>query len=246
MNSSASYVSRDNSTWIKGLLTVLIIMGHDMVFTIPLNGHGVMSYFYTFHIQGFFILPFLYGIRAERYSSRRLLDTVVRYYWPYFILVTVFMVANGIMDGFSGFNAGNILRMYFSCTGSSIKEMCGIQIFWFLPSMMTLVLLKELYYRNGRILRAVLLAISVGCIAISVFSNTSYTCRETWRTVASFVPSGGANALQMLAQGVLLRYIVQEIQDKGCFIPALAAGILCFCRRYCSVFHLGRALYRLF
>ena len=228
MNSSISYVSRNNSAWIKGVLTILIILGHDMVFTIPLNDFGVMSYLYSFHIQGFFILPFLYGIKEEKYTSRSAINTITRFYWPYIMLVTIFMAGYGCFSGFSNFNRDNVLKLYLLCSGNSIRQMCGIQIFWFLPAMMSLVLLKELFYRSGTAVKIPLLVLSIFYIGASIYSNASYEINGIWRHTISFIPFGGGYALQMLAQGVVLRWIVEKIEYRQWYKKSLIISIICF------------------
>ena len=228
MNSSTSYVSRNNSTWIKGLLTVLIILGHNMVFTIPSNDYGIMSYLYTFHIQGFFILPFLYGIKNDKYTFHSAINTVTRFYWPYLILVTIFMIGYGSLTNFSNCNLDNILRLYILCSGNSIKQMCGIQIFWFLPAMMSLVLLKELFYRNGAAVQISLFILSILYIGSSIYSNTSYEIKDMWQHTISSIPFGGGYALQMLAPGIILRRITENIEYRQWHKKSLIISIICF------------------
>ena len=228
MNSSISYVSRNNSTWIKGVLTILIILGHNMVFTIPLNDYGVMSYLYTFHIQGFFILPFLYGIKNEKYTFHAAVNTVTRFYWPYLILVTIFMIGYGSLTNFSNGNLENILELYILCSGNAIKQMCGIQIFWFLPAMMSLVFLKELFYRNGAAVKISLFILSILYIGGSICSNTSYENKDIWRHAVSFIPFGGGYALQMLAPGIILRQITENIEYRQWYKRSFIISIICF------------------
>ncbi len=228
MNSRTSYVGRQESIWIKGFLTLLIILGHDVVFTVPLRGYGVMSWLYTFHIQGFFILPFLYGISTEAYSVVRLKDTAVRFYWPYFLLTTVFAVGLGAATGFRNFTFERLLHLYVFCDGATIREMCGVQIFWFLPSMMSTMLLKELYYRNKVCVRIFLLVLSVVYIACDIYANVSYASFPAWNSIVANIPLGGGNAIQMLLLGVLLRRIYSLIDRHQCYMPAFVLSLICF------------------
>lgn len=139
MNSNTSYINREHSIWVKGILSILIVLGHDMVFTIPLQEYGVMSFLYMFHIQVFFILPFLYGIDNHSYTKERLKNTIIRFFWPYLLLVTLFVVGYNIVTLFSHFSIRGLFRLYVFCDGITIRQMCGVQIFWFLPSMMCTV-----------------------------------------------------------------------------------------------------------
>lgn len=230
MNCNRSLLSRECSCWIKGLLTLFIILGHDMMFTIPLNRYGAMSFLYLFHIQGFFILPFLYGISAKPYTAHRAADTLVRFYWPYGLLVTMMMLGVGLLSsrGASMMPAG-LAGLYLFCDSASIRQLCGVQIFWFLPSMLVMVLLRELYYRTNRYVRFLLLAASVGMMVASVYANTSWQASAAVSGVTRHLPLGMGYALRMLAMGVVLRAWMERVEESGGYRKALmlsAGGFL--------------------
>lgn len=221
MNCNKSLLSKEYSTWIKGLLTLFIILGHDMVFTIPLNEYGVMSFFYLFHIQGFFILPFLYGTDARPYTVGRVKDIFVRFYWPYFLLVTVMLFGGALcsrslmitLEGFAG--------IYLFGDSVSIKQLCGVQILWFLPSMLTMVLLKELYYRTNRLVRFLLFVLSVLSMASFVYASTSYCASSSVSVVMRHLPLGIGYAIRMLAMGVVLRTWMEVVEKSKGYKTAL-------------------------
>lgn len=226
MSCNKSLLNRDYSTWIKGVLTLFIILGHNMVFTMPLKDYGVMSYFYMFHIQGFFILPFLYGTYTKRDLKVRLKDVAVRFYWPFFLLVSGMTLVYGSINHFSGFTWEKLTELFLSCNGYIIKQMCGIQIFWFLPSMMMCVLLKEVYYRGGVMMRFLLLSISLAYTISAIHANTSYLAAIWFVNTNRYFPLGAGYAIQMLAIGVSLRALVNYINTTKCHRSAfiLSAG----------------------
>lgn len=207
---------------------MLIILGHDMTFTIPLNGYGVMSYFYTFHIQGFFLLPFLYGIGKGNYTAHKLGTTVIRLYWPYFILSTLLLLINGCLSGLDRINFATVARLYLLCDSVTLRQVCGLQILWFLPAMLSLVLLKELYYRNNRVVKVALLVISAVCILLSIWSNSSYYAYEQWHRIYAMFPLGLMYALQMLPLGIVLRWSIALIDKHNLHKAALTISILAF------------------
>lgn len=51
------YIDRDTSSVIKGVLIILIVMGHNKVLCSTDNKGA--DYLYLFHVICFFILPFL-------------------------------------------------------------------------------------------------------------------------------------------------------------------------------------------
>lgn len=232
MNYNKSLLNREYSTWIKGFLTFFIILGHNIVFTTPLSEYGVMSFFYLFHIQGFFILPFLYGVDTKPYTSRRIKDTIMRFYWPYGVFVTFMMLGVGVATRFSNVTWEGLGRLYVFCDAISIKQMCDIQVFWFLPSMMMTVLLKELYYRTNRHIRFILFSISFAFVIYTVYANTSYQAQSTSTCITRHLPLGMGYAIQMLAMGVVLRSLIDYIEKiqgyKLAFVLSTSGFLICF------------------
>ena len=57
------YIDRDTSSVIKGVLIILIVIGHNKVLCSTDNKGA--DYLYLFHVICFFILPFFYDIKKE-------------------------------------------------------------------------------------------------------------------------------------------------------------------------------------
>lgn len=228
MNSSTSYIGKEHSIWIKGILTILIVLGHNMIFTIPLREHGAMSFLYLFHIQVFFILPFLYGIDKQPYTKSRFKNTIIRFFWPYLLLVTLFAFSYNIATSDSQFSIQALLRLYVFCDSTTIRQMCGVQIFWFLPSMMCLVLLKELYYRNNLLVRCLLLFLSLTFIGLTIYSRTSYVAYSSWSNILQCIPLGGGYAVSLLVLGVVSRCIVAQIVRHKWYLETALICTICF------------------
>lgn len=226
-----SLLSRVHSTWIKGLLTILIILGHDVVFTESLKEYGVMSYLYLFHIQGFFLLPFLYGIKGDRNAR----DLFVRFYWPFFWLVSLALLIRGLLTEFNDLSFGSLFRLYLICDASSIREVCGIQVFWFLPSMMMTMMLMDQYYKSSTLFRSLILIMSLTLMACDIYSNTSYQNRELL-SFLNKMPLGSSYALVMLGLGVTFRYIFARVVNNNAYGMALIISFIGFI--ICSVCYL--------
>ena len=96
MKDSISLISINESTALKGLLIFLIVLGHNMIFTyyvLPYNG---MAYLYSFHIQAFFILPFLYD--SKILNVKRIKDYFFRLYWPFIIISIILYICRIIYN----------------------------------------------------------------------------------------------------------------------------------------------------
>ena len=65
------YLTRDESNIIKGILILLIVLGHNHFL---MDGEYVrlQIQLYKFHVIEFFILPFFYKMKPERYHCQEL------------------------------------------------------------------------------------------------------------------------------------------------------------------------------
>lgn len=187
-----------------------------------------MSYLYTFHIQNFFILPFLYGISTTPFTSEELSTMVIRLYWPYFIISTLFMICYGCFNNLSHTTFADIIRLYVICDNDTIKRLCGLQVLWFLPSMMSTMLLKELFYRNNKSVRTILLVLSFTYIICTVWSNTSYHANLQYKQIASNMPFGCGYALQILPLGVITRLVIEKMEQNKQYNRALIINVALF------------------
>lgn len=216
---SCSYIGRDESVWIKGFLTFLIVLGHNMTFTLPLNKWGVMSYLYTFHVHGFFLLPFLYG--SSPLTIGRVLRQAVRLYWPFFILATAMTVVFGLFTHFEHFSCVNLLKLY-TCSGiASLRIMCGYMALWFLPVMFVVLVLKDVYYGSDRFIRSLLMWSS---LFLHAYAWAGYWLALPVIPDYLFVP---VTALRYLSLGVCCRAIMAWVNGKRA-VPVFAVCLFLF------------------
>lgn len=81
-------VSREESNAIKGLLILLIALGHNSILSFAWDGcEPVEAYFhrnwlYQFHVYVFFMLPFIYN--EQPYRKGNLRKYAVRMLWLIF------------------------------------------------------------------------------------------------------------------------------------------------------------------
>ena len=212
MDSTISYIKTSESTAIKGFLIFLIILGHNMIFTHYTEPVQGMGYLYCFHIQAFFILPFLYG--AKPLTKERLANYFIRLYWPYLLLTTILSVIYSNFYLQKEFDFWGILRMFITGDVDLIKQYCGIQIFWFMPAMFSLSVLKDWFYNSNKVVRAVLLLFS--CIAnVFLFLASDYGYYyEISTDIRSVIPFGLYLGISYLVFGVFVRWIVGKLKER--------------------------------
>lgn len=150
-----SLISREASTGIKGLLIFLIILGHNNLFST--ESRIGMVYLYTFHIQAFFMLPFLYP--HKELSFNRIRNYIARLYYPYIFLFIILSILNLFITKYGiiqqpplyplSYIHNYTLEFFLTLingNGYNIDFFTGLQFLWFLPVMFSMNILKDYYY----------------------------------------------------------------------------------------------------
>lgn len=149
------YVSlnREESGAIKGLLIFLIILGHNAIFTQSLS--GAFEYLYMFHVQVFFIIPFMYKTTKSISYSDSIRKNFVRLYYPFILfflfLSLLFFISNGSNVDLNKLNiaydSDSDLYYFINTliTGNFylIDYFAGFQYLWFLPVMFSMSVIKD-------------------------------------------------------------------------------------------------------
>lgn len=158
-----SYVTKRQSTVIKGLLILLIVLCHNYFFTIATVEFELMTYFYMFHITGFFILPVLYG--GKKLSADRLKTYAVRYLWPFFLLAGIFYIGYSCIYLHRGFDIKILFKILIFNDSTILKEYCGFQVLWFLPAMFATLVVRDLYFMGGKLAKLIICLLTIAVVA---------------------------------------------------------------------------------
>ena len=122
-------ISRDESGAIKGLVILLIVIGHCK--GIVENPKNIYFWLYSFHVQQFFILPWLYPFKNKS-TKDVFITSAIRMVIPYVIFYTFsYFVFNLVMS--SGGEKPDFFNAFFSVDADKIGKTVGIQAIWFLP-----------------------------------------------------------------------------------------------------------------
>ena len=163
-----SGLSRNQSATIKGLLILLIMLGHnDLLMTDPASGgkRFVFQWLYSFHVYCFFILPFLYG--KKPLSVKRFADNVFRFWISYFWIFMLCLIANALFTkGIMSFS--DYFYAFFIGDKPILKEVVGFYFPWFLPAMFSVLLFKGIADHKRWIGMTVFL-LSICCQAAYIF-----------------------------------------------------------------------------
>lgn len=129
-------LDRSESTAIKGLLILLIVLGHNQLL-LPHGSAGFM-WFYLFHVTCFFILPFFYGGQAKKPTWRHISDLIVRTWWPYLITAIATWLVAGGEPGW------NIVYAFLNGSSTLTGRDLGGTFLWFMPTFCSFSILHLL------------------------------------------------------------------------------------------------------
>ena len=139
----------DTINALKGILILFIIVGHNLA--ISYNYPTLVRIFYYFNVQCFFVLAFI--LNNKPFSIELLRDRAVRYLTPYLVFMTMsaaiwmLLIVRRIPDGFLSWIRIFALALY-NGNERTILAAVGMQVFWFLPSLFSLVMLRSLCIRH--------------------------------------------------------------------------------------------------
>ncbi len=205
----------------KGILILLVILGHSSNFWTPEPFTTFSIKF--FHVACFLLFPFIYDIK--KIDGLFLKDRFARYYIPF----VTFLIGYSILY-FIVFKQTSDLPHWLIDIGKSLifgtapilDAASGLRALWFLPALLSLVLLSSYLIGNLKINISLMLVmsffihLSIGLIPLNILS---------------YLPLGLANALYLLFLGVFIRYIThyyKKILEKisPLFLILMIVGIM--------------------
>ena len=198
---------------IKGVLIVLIVVGHNFLITSAVP--GLYRILYCFHVGGFFLLSACLSRHPS--DGRKLADKSFRYYVPYALFLTLYSIVFSLMvAGWQ--NPADTLRDYVASlvapTADSIKSASGVLMLWFLPSLICFTVFDSLQRRLGPRAGIVITAVchaSIGCLP-----------REWLAEVPWFMAAAGF----MLFPAAVARELWMREARIARFVPAFFLALL--------------------
>ena len=224
MDSNDTLLSRNEANAIKGVLILLVILGHDIPFIRLTDSWMVMVWIYLFHIHCFFLIPFLYTIK--RLSPQRLLDLFIRFYTPFLtVFIMLLLLKMNTTTGGGKTRLINLVLCLASGNPLRLKELTGVQFLWFLPAMFMCCIVKEWHSCSIRPLKCLFLLIGAASLLLPFLSLE--------------VPELLYNPLfgfRFLFLGILVRWLLlRNVFGNYAAIVLFVSGSLCFFihYRYC-------------
>ena len=188
---------------VKGILILVIVAGHNE--SLSWHFQDARKFFYYFNVQAFLLLVFLFP--AVPLTVQAICDRVVRYLVPYVVfslLAAVLYCAvfapppqifNYLLGLFTSLVSGN---------ESALNETVGLRLFWFLPSLLSLVYLRALAAKSRRWYRSVLVMACLGLVMLLLMEIKPL----------AYFPMGFALALAFYPMGVVVeKFLATRLKD---------------------------------
>lgn len=157
-----SMISREESGAIKGLLILLIVLGH-----IGRSFGFLQHWLYSFHFIVFFMLPFLYGQRS--FNVRKVGRSLLRVYVPYiWVLILCLLIA--LVTGYVELQSvQTYLFAFFHGSQALLKETFGFNFPWFMPAFFFLSLFLSILSEKRKWSSFLLILILVYGLGMTIY-----------------------------------------------------------------------------
>lgn len=179
----------------KGVLILFVILGHASNFWTP-EPFLTFSIKY-FHVACFLLFPFIYDIR--KFDTSFIKNIFARYYVPFAVFLVGYSVLYFIYASPDIQNWGQaIIESLIFGNKPMLDAASGLRALWFMPALISIVIIKALFIGRFKIPLWVLLLISL-CFHISVGAIPE--------PLKYYLPMGLTNALYLTFIGLLIRYL---------------------------------------
>ncbi len=148
-------LSFEESDRLKGILILLIILGHIEQFFVG-SHENLQRLLYAFHVSSFFFLPFLFN--TNKLTIVNIVKNLRRIYIPY----TIFYFLSVSMYAFLFHKqiSYDIITAWIIGTGQLVKATSGFAFFWFFTALFSMILLIMSYNSASKKLKKFFLLIS--------------------------------------------------------------------------------------
>ena len=217
-----SYLTHDESNAIKGILILLIALGHDIPFVKMTDSWMVMVWLYLFHLQDFFLLPFLYPLKPL--DRKRLANLLIRFYLPFIVFLIPLLTIQLLRKQ----PTPSLYQLPIVFVGGGalfLRKYIGTQFLWFLPAMCICSIIKELFAIATPIPKKIIILLGATAILCTILAFPKWLMNKNLDYVRL--------AFRILFLGILLRTMIQC--RFSWTIPAIITfliGSICFFVHY--------------
>lgn len=161
---NTSLLKRDLSVGWKGILILLIVLGHNSILCKPSieadHFYIWRSWLYTFHVWAFFVLPFLYGCKElnlvdiVKHAKRNFIKLLVPYLWISVLCVFIMLIMGG------QFQLSKIVLSFLVGSQWMTSTYMGFHFLWFLPTMLMVIVVRDVYFNVSQSVKMLIVLIA--------------------------------------------------------------------------------------
>lgn len=190
-------LDKNISNTIKGVLIILIVIGHNSILTKSID--GMFSYLYSFHVMIFFILPWFYKRNPSNIHIS--ISRSAKLYLYYIIVFVVQVVLYNILIEHN-FSLIGSLYVFFRGGHHALKMVTGYEYLWFLPCFCISMIVYDIFCnlsQNGKIIFNIL-----AIIVVLIFINIRYQACNALIQGVYFASMG---AVSVMIYNYVVRYV---------------------------------------
>lgn len=206
-----SFLSRDESLAIKGILILLVVLGHNSILMKETN---LFPYLYSFHVYCFYILPFLYGIKLyngkERFFSfiiKRQINNYKKMGIVYLFWCTVGIIL-AIFVKHIPFHPWKSIHAILWGHQTLLTDYCGFSFLWFIPTILAVMLWRDIYFLSTKFGKGGLFFLSVALWRGAVAGMGGSHSLGMW------CPFALIQGLFFSMAGIAGRFILEQIRSE--------------------------------
>ena len=199
------YISRNGSDAGKGLAILLVIAAHNAI--LCTTSGTLQQWFYLFHVQFFFLIPFFYDVKTPM-RRRDFLNPIIRCYVPYIWgFVITYLGYHLFIAPELNWRLQEIVPAFIYGQQWQLKEITGFYFLWFLPAFCSLTLLKNIFLIFPQYGKIILLSFVVLAV-FPIAANQSVSKIFYWLYK---MPFQLYHASYFFCMGILAYYVFQNI-----------------------------------
>ena len=195
-------LTRNEIDTVKGILIICIVTGHTLLSNTLLP--SLKTVLYAFHVYCFLFLPFIFVSKPFNFDTIK--NTFIRYAVPYVIFVTLCSIVYnfGIQHNISFISwLENLSRGIITGNDLYLEMACGFGLYWFLPVLIVLNILRNFYYAQRSSLKTLLIILF--CIGHILFGAM------LWKHKQYFPFFGFHIAVYIMPLGILCGFIYHNL-----------------------------------
>ena len=198
-------IEKNLSPGWKGIIIIMIELGHNSLLCKYGSGEDDFyiwrTWIYTFHVCGFFALPFIYGgkkVSLHEYAVAAK-KSFVKLFIPY-SAITLLCVLIASMLG-KDLIISKVLAAFVVGSQWMTSSYIGFHFLWFLPTMFSVILIRNLYFNVPFFCRLIIILVGVG---VYIYSYAGLSLG-----FLNYLPFNFVEATKYALIGITCRYVLE-------------------------------------